>query len=100
MISTTADEEEMYLLSAYHRAKDFLEGRITMATFSGSWECGVEEVEQVLGSVGETRRSLPAGVPDTAEMREVLRDWLVGKTSNLHKRLRLDHYYSLSSSWL
>lgn len=72
-------ESEMYLLSAYHRAKDFLEGRITMATFSGSWELAVEDtIGAVIGTVGApgTRRELPMGVANTPEVRELLRDWL------------------------
>jgi len=73
-----AEDEEMYQLSAYHRAKDFLEGRSTAATYSGSWEIDAGDVVEVVGTIGApgTRRMLPEGVGDSAAMKALLRDWL------------------------
>ena len=66
----------MYWLAAYHRAKDFLEGWSTAATFSGSWEIDASDVKEVLGMIGApgTARELPAGT-DPA-MAALMRDWL------------------------
>lgn len=71
-------EEEMYWLAAYHRAKDFLDGSITTATFSGSWEIDASDVKEVLGTIGApgTARELPAGIhhPDVVA---VMDHWLM-----------------------
>lgn len=65
------DEAEMYLLSAYHRAMDFLQGKAT--TFSGSWVFSREELI-VLGTFEETKREIPPTIP--MEMHHQLADWL------------------------
>lgn len=87
-----ADEEEMWILSAYGRAKDFLNDKATMATYSGSWVVSLEDVE-ITGTIGLGSRTLPAGTAGTAATELVMslpgvREWLAKPAITPIKRAR------------